>query len=278
MKNRMNIDQINSIKLFVFFTIFLISSSIYSQNEYLMTISNAEFTDENVYEFELYIQSTGSDFTLTSYQCAFNFNEEILNVGDVSFEYIEGSSNMINTPVSSLESNSADEVPTITFASIAGGEMITSNETKVGRFRIRNTHSFITTNPSLTWDFEGYIQTILTGENYVDITNPLNHVSTITGVEENISEIPSTYALNQNYPNPFNPSTTINFSLKEKGQVNLIVYNMIGEKVSELVSEEMGAGSHQINFDGSNLASGAYIYRLDVENKFNETRKMMLVK
>ncbi len=83
--------------------------------------------------------------------------------------------------------------------------------------------------------------------------------------------------LYQNYPNPFNPSTTINFTIREKEYVTLKVYDIMGNEVALLLSEEMEAGSHSIKYDASGLASGIYLYKLKAGNKI-ETRKMLLLK
>ncbi len=85
------------------------------------------------------------------------------------------------------------------------------------------------------------------------------------------------FALSQNYPNPFNPSTEINFKLAESGFTTLKVYDMLGREVSTLVSENMTAGKHTVNFNASNLASGVYIYQL-ISKKNTLTRRMTLVK
>ncbi|MFZ0454252.1 MAG: T9SS type A sorting domain-containing protein, partial [Ignavibacteriaceae bacterium] len=98
-----------------------------------------------------------------------------------------------------------------------------------------------------------------------------------TNVDEK-QTIPVKYSLSQNYPNPFNPNTKINFTLAEAGKVSLEVYNILGEKVSTLLNEEISAGQHEVNFNASNLASGVYIYRLNVNNKFTDTKKMILMK
>ncbi len=90
-------------------------------------------------------------------------------------------------------------------------------------------------------------------------------------------DAPVEFALGQNYPNPFNPSTTISFTLPEQSEVKLVVYNMIGELVTEITSGSFDAGFHQVNFDASQLSSGAYIYQLSAGN-FVQTRKMMLMK
>lgn len=85
------------------------------------------------------------------------------------------------------------------------------------------------------------------------------------------------YELVQNYPNPFNPSTTISFTVKEKGFVSLAVYDALGHKVASLVEEEMPAGKHNINFEAKTLTSGVYYYRI-IAGSFVETKKMMLIR
>ena len=88
---------------------------------------------------------------------------------------------------------------------------------------------------------------------------------------------PNVYSLAQNYPNPFNPSTLIQYSIAEPGNVTLEVYNMLGQKVAQLVNGTQNAGAHTIQFDASALSSGVYIYQLK-SGSYLETRKMMLIK
>jgi Secretion system C-terminal sorting domain len=107
----------------------------------------------------------------------------------------------------------------------------------------------------------------------VDFDGSINY-SNIAEVDVNtISE----FSLNQNYPNPFNPSTSISFTIPEQSQVKLTIYNMLGEKVVELVNEVKNAGKYDIKFTGNNLSSGTYIYRLEA-GSFISTRKMILLK
>jgi len=91
------------------------------------------------------------------------------------------------------------------------------------------------------------------------------------------SHLPQNYALNQNYPNPFNPSTSISFDLPVASHVNLKIYNVLGQEVTDLVNEFMEAGSHSIPWDAARYSSGVYFYRISAEN-FTETKKMMLLK
>jgi choice-of-anchor B domain-containing protein len=97
--------------------------------------------------------------------------------------------------------------------------------------------------------------------------------------EEIVVEVnnPSDFVLNQNYPNPFNPSTNIKFSLPNSGYTNLSVYNLVGEKVSELVNEVLPEGEYNLRFDGANLPSGIYIAKLSSES-YRQTIKMTLLK
>ena len=89
--------------------------------------------------------------------------------------------------------------------------------------------------------------------------------------------VPLDYELKQNYPNPFNPITTINYSLKENGLVQLAIYNILGQRIIELVNSVQEAGIHNVTFDGSNLSSGIYFYRFQ-SNGFFDSKKLILMK
>jgi hypothetical protein len=94
--------------------------------------------------------------------------------------------------------------------------------------------------------------------------------------------IPTGFALSQNYPNPFNPVTTITVALPVDATVSLVVYNTLGQKVTELMSGSVSAGYHDVPFDASNLASGLYIYRMLAKTadgkEINKVQRMMLMK
>ncbi len=95
-------------------------------------------------------------------------------------------------------------------------------------------------------------------------------------IEVNVGT-PVQFELAQNYPNPFNPSTKINFSTPEAGNVKLVIYNLIGESVAEVVNTNMEAGYHTVSFNAANLPSGIYFYTLSA-GQFNQTKKMTLMK
>jgi hypothetical protein len=107
----------------------------------------------------------------------------------------------------------------------------------------------------------------------IDLDGSTNYSNVVEAEVNTISE----FSLNQNYPNPFNPVTKISFTIPQQSNVKLTVYNMLGEKVVELVNEVKSAGKYNIEFNGNNLSSGTYIYRL-VAGSFISTRKMILLK
>jgi len=98
------------------------------------------------------------------------------------------------------------------------------------------------------------------------------------GVEEKEApQLPKVFALKQNYPNPFNPTTNIRFDLPKNSDVSLVVYDLMGREVSQLVKGHLDAGYHTINFNAAKLPSGVYIYRLQAGD-FVSTKKLMLLK
>ncbi|MEO8513988.1 MAG: T9SS type A sorting domain-containing protein [Ignavibacteria bacterium] len=88
---------------------------------------------------------------------------------------------------------------------------------------------------------------------------------------------PENYSLSQNYPNPFNPNTQIDFAIPKNSFVQLKVFNSAGQEVKDLVNGNMGRGAYSINFDGTNLSSGVYFYKL-ITAEFTSVRKMLLIK
>lgn len=102
------------------------------------------------------------------------------------------------------------------------------------------------------------------------------------GVDDNGDVMPGVFSLNQNYPNPFNPATRIEYTLKKSGEVELVVYNISGQRIRTLVAAHQSPGEHAVEWDGRDeagqaVASGIYFYQLSV-GASHSTRKMMLVK
>lgn len=95
---------------------------------------------------------------------------------------------------------------------------------------------------------------------------------------EPISGTPTGFILHQNYPNPFNPTTKIRYEISELTLVNLTIYDLLGQKITTLVDEELSAGVYETPFDGTGLSSGTYIAVLSINVQRVQTRKMTLMK
>ena len=99
-----------------------------------------------------------------------------------------------------------------------------------------------------------------------------------TWVDQNTGKsYPNKFSLSQNYPNPFNPVTAIGYQLSALSQVELSIYNLLGQKIVTLVSEKQKTGYHQIEWDAGSFASGVYYYKIEAGN-FVEIRKMVYLK
>lgn len=99
----------------------------------------------------------------------------------------------------------------------------------------------------------------------------------LTGTDESVRSAPGRFALLQNYPNPFNANTTIRFILEKSQDVNLTVYDLLGQKIHTIFEGKMQSGVHTVDFDASPLSSGVYFYRLQAGDKV-ETERMVLLK
>jgi hypothetical protein len=114
------------------------------------------------------------------------------------------------------------------------------------------------------WDYRIYQQT-----------------STATGIENDF-QIPDEFALEQNYPNPFNPMTTIRYSLSTQSNVDIRIYNVLGQEVRTLINTPMSAGEKSIVWNGKdqlgrNVNSGIYLCRLKIDNH-SKSRRMLLLR
>ena len=112
--------------------------------------------------------------------------------------------------------------------------------------------------------------------NYSEVVN----VSLMSMV--NTSGLPDSYALHQNYPNPFNPETNLRFDLPEDMDVSIDVFDMLGRKVSSLLSQRISAGYHTIKWNGTNsngasVAAGVYIYTIQA-GEYRDLKKMIYLK
>ena len=116
----------------------------------------------------------------------------------------------------------------------------------------------------------------------IDFDGKFEYSEIITVEMLRATSLPTEFRLQQNYPNPFNPTTTIKYSIPDAGthrgvSVQLKVYDVLGNEVSELVNEQKAPGSYKVDFDANNLSAGMYLYSLSLGG-FTQTKKMLLIK
>ena len=126
------------------------------------------------------------------------------------------------------------------------------------------------------WAYDGTDSLKISGDDRVLYVNRYEYLK----LEEN--GIPSSFALHDNYPNPFNPKTQIRFNLPQRNNVNIIIYNMLGQKVKVFSMINTPAGTHSITWNAANqngqpLSAGVYLYQM-ISKDFVKTRKMVLLK
>ncbi|HGY56371.1 MAG TPA: T9SS type A sorting domain-containing protein [Caldithrix abyssi] len=113
---------------------------------------------------------------------------------------------------------------------------------------------------------------------YVDDIEVLAYADAPSAVQNTTDTAPDRFALEQNYPNPFNPVTIIRYQLPVSAQVDLSVYDLLGQKITSLVAEHQNPGTYRVSWDARHMAAGVYLYRLSVGNRYIQTRKMLLIK
>lgn len=96
-------------------------------------------------------------------------------------------------------------------------------------------------------------------------------------INQSSAEIPAEYSISQNYPNPFNPETKIDFSIPKGGFVKIIIYDVLGKEIHTPVNENLNAGNYNIDFNGNNLPSGVYFYRI-ISKDYSAIKRMTLLK
>lgn len=126
--------------------------------------------------------------------------------------------------------------------------------------------------------FSSFSDTLYVNSNSQDTNMHLLYISGIGMVDIKTNEIiPKEIVLGQNYPNPFNPVTTIEYSLQTSNIVSIKVYDVLGSEIETLVNEEKLPGNYKVEFNGSNLASGIYFYKMQ-SGSFSMAKKLILLK
>ncbi len=185
-------------------------------------------------------------------------------------------------------------VEVTSFDAIAGDGQVTLNwrtnaESDIERFEVSRNGEFLAEVAGLGDSPTGHSysfvdNSVTNGETYEYrlTAYDVNGAATVYGQVASATPtsgagVVTAYSLMQNYPNPFNPTTTINYTVRELGNVELKVYSVDGREVATLVNGAKDAGSYSVEFDASGLASGMYLYKMTV-NGFTATQKMVLMK
>lgn len=227
-------------------------------------ISDTLLNDGNLYYKSIHIDHT---FGYTSYSY-----ERIDSLGNV-FNWYPGNNTFVRTIM--IKNTVGDTIS----SNISSNTLWRFNDKSGGTLEIRlypdliNRSDFYTYGLGLTgWTTElggGWLKgAFINGVLFFDTTLSTIHDSEIED---------KSFILHQNFPNPFNPTTTIQYELKETGFVSLIVYDILGRQIVNLVNETQSQGRYSIDFDASSLSSGSYLYVLRV-NQFVSRRKMLILK
>jgi hypothetical protein len=116
------------------------------------------------------------------------------------------------------------------------------------------------------------------GKTDMDIwANVLDWNYLVGQIDDEQPQLPTAFLLHQNYPNPFNPTTAIGYRLSAVSDVELSIYNLLGQEVVILVDEKQNAGNHQVEWDASGFAGGIYYYRIKA-GEFHDVKKMTLIR
>ena len=218
-----------------------------------------------------------------------NWNKATLNEGQISALLIDnniiyaGSQNGVYTSFDNGANWQTSDLSNKTIWSFAKyNKNIFAGSYSGGIYKSENNGTnWVQINDGLTNVNNESFGSIVTSSNYIFIGTSSGkiyrrNIADIVSVPQ-IDKLPNTFLLSQNYPNPFNPSTTINFSIPNLLFITLKVYDMLGREVVILVNGEKPTGNYEVKFDGSNLPSGVYFYRLSA-GEFSETKKLMLLK
>ncbi len=268
--------------IFLFVLLFVFIRTSNSIAQYQIELKNDTLVADNQYDFDIYIKSSSGELNITAYQIILTLNDSIASGANLSFKYIEHSSQLTNIPDLDIGVISDSGKQNLAVGSHPGSDTISSNDVRIGSFRISSSNPFKSYKPDIQWDFSGFVKSGINISN-ISMTVPSNYINLLTnpvliftGINEKKIN-PQKFELYQNYPNPFNPVTDIKFSIPEQGRVVLTIYNILGEKVAVLVNHVLNEGTYTIKFDGDKMASGIYIYRLQINN-FIQSRKMVLLK
>ena len=272
--------------------IFLLNSSFANEINYKLNLTNITFTSDKSLEFDIYLMSAGEtkeEFRYALGQYFIDVNPKFANSGSLSYSIVSTelpesmkpgsisvSGNQLRMSVNQISSDSRSYpiIPT------------SKPGLLIARMKLETSaDKFSKEDFDLKWssDENNFKTKIVAFKNdkLAEVTDINNHIieSDNNGNTEveNVTELPTEFSLLQNYPNPFNPSTNLEFGISNLEFVSLKIYDVTGKEVMTLVNETKPAGRYMVKFDGSNLGSGVYFYKITAGN-FSDVKRMFLIK
>jgi len=272
--------------------ILLTNISFADAPKFKINVSNLNHTSKNTLEFDIYLlngnneNSKQEELRYSLGQYFFEFNPKIANGGNLNYTIVNSELPEAMRPRNAsvkdnqlrlfVNSVSADKGNLPVFIAKSPGLLIARMKLETSADKFADTPLELQQSKSIfktkVFAFDGKKNIELTNSDY-------NSIEGVTGnsPKESAANLPTEFALLQNYPNPFNPSTTINYELPASNFVTLKIYDLVGKEVATLVNEKLDAGRYTATFNGSNLASGMYFYKITA-GEFTFVRKMVLIK
>ena len=261
------------------------NSAPYLLKTYILNSYLAKNTISEVREYKRFIFPTDMDSTyLTANLKYFSYNDQALSFGPKlrsrSIRIDNEGLFKYRIELDSLKANVNRE--RIRFWFVSGDEKYLLDQVELTGEEKENT-----LDRSVTFDAgkakEGYVQIDFPDSqpfviNVVPEDNSGSGLAKVAVAPEANPFVPKTFRLNQNFPNPFNPTTQIVFDLPQEAKVTLEIFDINGHKIATLAEGQKAAGRYHVVFDGQNLASGVYIYRLTTDKGFVQSKKMMLIR
>ena len=271
---------------------FLVNISFANELNYKLNLANITFTSEKSIEFDLYLMNgneSKNEFRYALGQYFLEINPKFANSGTLTYSIVNSELPESMRPGSISVSGShlrmsVNQIRTDTrnFPAIPSDKP----GLLIARMKLETSaDKFSREDFNLKWsaDENNFRTKIVAFENdkLVEVTDNRNHYMDLdnngNGKVQNITELPTEFSIDQNYPNPFNPVTTINYSIPNTQYTVLKIYDIAGKEVMTLVNETKPAGRYQVKFDGSNLGSGVYFYKITAGN-FSAVKRMILIK
>ncbi len=286
---RLKGSRVNQMKklitMIMMIALVLVAGSSFAQGtkiNALVSVDNA-FVEAGE-QFSVKVRLSNNSFALGALDIPLRFSSPDLTLDSVSFVSsisVENFPAMIGT-INQVQAvriiylpEVTSPIPTLSASQAVLGELFFSVATDAAQQVITIDSVYETTIPQIMLTFSS-----TTGETtYL----PKFEIGTITVGsptavdDDNDGLLPNNFSLGQNYPNPFNPTTRIEFSIPQAGNVSVEIFNVLGQKATSLVDRQFSAGQHIVEFDASEFPSGIYFYRLK-HNQGTLTKKMVLMK